>query len=58
MIIVVQLKRSGMEKERQGVYVVKYVISKVSGISQTKAVGFTVNKRGENVFGRVMDLNS
>ena len=58
MIIVVQLKRSEVEKERQGVYIVKYVISKVSGISQTKAVGFRVSKRGENIFGRVVGLNS
>lgn len=58
VIVVVQLKRSEMEKERQGVYVVKYVISKVSGIGQAKAVGFRVSKRGENVFGRVVGLNS
>lgn len=58
MIIMVQLKRSVMEKKRQGMYVVKYVISKVSGISQTKALGFGVNKRGENIFRRVMGLNS
>lgn len=47
-----------MEKQRQGVYVAKYVISKVSGISQTKAIDFRASKRGENVFGRVAGLNS
>lgn len=30
----VQLKRSAVEKGRQGVYIVKYVILKMSGISQ------------------------
>lgn len=58
MIVVVQLERSGMEKERQGVYVVKYVIFKVSSISQTKALDFGVNKRRENIFRRVVGLNS
>lgn len=37
------------------------VISKVSGISQTKAIGFRCEeeggKRGENIFGKVVGLN-
>lgn len=58
MIIMVQLKTSEVENKRRGVYVFKYVISKASGISQTKAVGFRVSKRGENIFGKVVGLNS
>jgi len=57
MIIVVQLKRSEMEKERQGVDV-QYAISKVSGISQTKAIVFRAGKRREIIFEGVMSLNS
>lgn len=55
-ITVGQLKRLETEKERQGIYILKYVISKASSTSKKRLLVLERRKEEKNMFGRVVGM--
>lgn len=55
-ITVGQLKRLETEKERQGIYIFKHMISEASSISRKRLFVLERTKEEKNIFGRVVGM--